>query len=159
MSSHSKSRLPLRALLVALMIVPPIAVFVAIPWLKQQPNNVVFLLSGLAAALTIVASFVLALLHDRKIDEWQRSNAGFSSQWGWTAGASLVALFLALPPFRDWIVSLAANVADVPNPDQKLVVLAFTFGFGAVVVAQGLCTALISVGWALWMSRAARDPS
>jgi hypothetical protein len=131
MSPHGKSRLPLRALLLALMILPTVAVFVGIPWLKQQPDAVVFLLSGLAAALTIVASFALALLHDRHIDEWQRSNAGFSSQWGWTAGASLIALLLALPPFR----------------------------FGAVVVAQGLCTALISMGWAWWMSRGVRDPS
>jgi hypothetical protein len=159
MSPRSQSRLPLRALLVALMIVPPIAVFAGIPWLKQQPDAVVFLLSGLAAALTIVASFVLALLHDRRIDEWQRSNAGFSSQWGWTAGASLVALLLALPPFRDFIVSSTANLADAPNPDQKLVVLAFTFGFGAVVLAQGMCTALLSIGWAVWMSRGVRDPS
>ena len=159
MSPPRKARLPLRALLVALMIVPPIAVFAAIPWLKQQPDALVFLVSGLAAVVTIIASFVLALLHNRHIDEWERSNAGFSSQWGWTAGASLVALLLALPPFRDWIVALVATLADVPNPDQKLVVLAFTFGFGAVVAAQCVLTALLSIGWAAWKSRPARDPS
>jgi hypothetical protein len=159
MSSHHKSRLPVRTLLLALMVIPPGLVLFGIPWLKQQPDTVIFLLSGLAAVVTIIASFVLALLHDRNIDEWERSNAGFSSQWGWTAGASLVALLLALPPFRDFIVSAAANLADAPNPDHKLVVLAFTFGFGAVVVAQCVITALLSIGWAMWKSRPARDAS
>jgi hypothetical protein len=159
MSAHRQPGLPLRALLLALMIVPPISVFVAIPWLKQQTDAVIFLFSGIAAALAVVASFLFAILHDRGIDEWQRSNARFSSQWGWTVGAGLVALLLSLPPFRDLIVSLVANLADAPNPDQKLVVLAFAFGFGGVVLAQGVCTALLSIGWALWMSRSAREPS
>ncbi len=159
MSSKRQSRLPLRVLLGALMVVPPVSILVSIPWLKQQPDGVVFLLSGTAAALTVVASFVLAILHDRKIDEWERSNARFSSQWGWTTGAGLVALLLALPPFRDLIVSLVANLADVPNPDHKLVVLAFTFGFGGVVLAQGVCTTLLALGWVFWKSRAPREPS
>jgi hypothetical protein len=159
MSSHRQSRLPVRALLMALMVVPPISILAAIPWLKQQPDGMVFLLSGVAAALTVVASFLFAILHDRRLDEWERSNARFSSQWGWTAGAGLVALLLALPAFRDWVVSLAADLADAANPDHKLVVLAFTFGFGGVVFAQGVCTALFSIGWAFWKSRATHEPS
>ncbi len=159
MSSHRRARPLFFALLAALMVVPPIAVFVSSPWLKQQPDGLVFLLTGIAATLTVVASLALAVLHDRKIDEWQRSNARFSSQWGWTAGASLVALLLALPPFRDWIVSLVANWAEAPNPDQRLVLVTFTFGFMAVVVAQLVCTALLSIGWAFWKSRSAREPS
>jgi hypothetical protein len=159
MSSRRQSGLPLRALLAALMIVPTAVFLASIPWLKQQPDGLVFLLSGIAAALTVLASFALAILHDRKIDEWERSNARFSSQWGWTAGASLVALLLALPPFRDSIVSLVANIADVADPNHKLVVLAFTFGFGAVVLTQGMCTALLAMGWAFWKSRSPRDPS
>lgn len=159
MSSHSRSRLPLRAALVALMVVPPISILSAIPWLKQQPDGLVFLLSGIAATVTVIASFVFAILHDRRLDEWQRSNARFSSQWGWATGAGLVALLLALPPFRDLIVSWIASLAQTPDPDQKLVVLAFVSGFAAVVLAQTLCTMLLAVGWALWKSRAPREPS
>jgi len=159
MSSHRQSRLPLQALLLALMLIPPLSVVAAIPWLRQQPDGMVFLLTGAASALTIVASFALAILHDRKMDEWQRTNARFSSQWGWAAGAGLVGLLLALPPFRELIVSAVANLADAQNPDQKLVTLAFTFGFMAVVAAQGLCTVVTSIGWTFWKSRPARDPS
>jgi len=156
MSTQRQSRLPLRPLLLAVMVVPPLSVLVSISWLKQQPDGLVFLLTGIAATLTVLASLWLAVLHDRTLDEWQRSNARFSSQWGWTVGAALVSLLLALPPFRDWVVSLVANIADTPNADQKVVLLAFTFGFMAVVVMQMLCTILLASGWAFWKSR---DPS
>ncbi|MCZ8193678.1 hypothetical protein [Brevundimonas sp.] len=145
--------------LVALMVLPPVAVVAAIPWLKQQPDGLVFLLTGIAAALTVLASTALAVLHDRNIDEWQRSNARFSSQWGWTLGAGLVALLLALPPVRDLIVSVAAVWGGVPSPDPALVIMTFTFGFMAAVVAQLLCTIVLSLGWNAWMSRDARDSS
>jgi hypothetical protein len=159
MSSHRRARPRLFALVVALCLVPPISILASLPWLKQQPDDLVFLFTGIAATLTVAASFLLAILQDRKLDEWNRSNARFSSQWGWTAGASLVALLLALPPIRDLIVSLAASWAQAPNPDQKLVILTFTFGFMAVVVAQLLCTAVLSIGWTLWKSRPTREAS
>jgi hypothetical protein len=139
------------------MLVPPIATFAAIPWLRQQPDELVFLLGGIAATLTVVASFSLAVLRDRQIDEWQRSSARFSSQWGWTTGACLVALLLAFPPFRDLIVS-GASIWAGPNADPELVILTFTFGFMAVVLTQVICTALLSLGWHFWMSRSAREP-
>src|SRR5688572_31759617 len=60
-------------LLVALCLAPGLSVIAAIPWLKQQPDDLVFLLSGIAAAVTIMASLVLAVLHDRRMDEWERS--------------------------------------------------------------------------------------
>lgn len=159
MSSHRQSRLPLRALFAALMIIPPISIFAAIPWLKQQPDGLVFLISGIAATLTVVASFALAILHNRRLDEWHRSAARFSSQWGWTAGACLVALLLALPLFRDLILSVVTSWAPATHPDEELVVLVFTLGFMVVVVAQLLCVGLLSVGWSFWMSRSTRDPS
>jgi len=159
MPSHRQSRLSVRTLLLAAMALPPIAVLASIPWLKQQPDGLVFLLTGIAATLTIIASFWFAVLHDRTLDEWHRSNARFASQWGWAAGAGLVAFLLALPPFRDFVVSSVGNVAEAAAPDQKIVVLAFTFGFGAVVIAQMLCTILLASGWAYWKSRSPREPS
>ncbi len=148
---------PLRALLLALMVVPPITLFASLSWLKQQPDGVVFLLSGIAAALTVIASLLFGVLHDRRLDEWERANARFSSQWGWPIGTGLVALLLNVPAFRDWMVSAIANAANVPNPDQKLVILAVAFGFGAVVLTQGVCTMLVAIGWASWKSRAPRE--
>lgn len=159
MLSHHRSRPRLYWLLAALCIIPPISFFASMPWLRQQPDALVFLLAGIMSTLVIAASFWLAILQDRQMDEWNRSNARFSSQWGWTAGASLVALLLALPPFRDLIVSQVATWADAPNPDQKLVLITFTAGFMTVVFAQVVCTALMSMGWTFWKSRPAREPS
>lgn len=158
MSSPARTRSHIMALAVV-MVVPPIAIVAAIPWLRQQPDGLVFLLTGIAATLTVLASIALAVLNDRQIDEWQRSNARFSSQWGWTVGASLIALLLAVPAVRDLIVSGAAVWGGVPDPDARLVVTTFTLGFVAVVVAQAVCTFLLSLGWHFWMSRTARDPS
>jgi len=155
MTTRRKAGPPL-VLLLVIMIGAPAAFLSAIPWLKQQPDGLVFLLAGIASAIAIATSFAFAILHDRQLDEWQRSNARFSSQWGWAAGSGLVALLLALPPFRDFIVSWTTSLAEAP---QKLVILAFTFGFGAVVIAQTVCTALLSIGWAFWKSRPARDAS
>jgi hypothetical protein len=127
--------------------------------LKEQPDGLALLITGVAATLTVLASFALAILHDRQIDEWHRSNARFSSQWGWTSGSALIVLLLALPPIRDLIVSGAELWGGEPHPDQRLVVVTFTFGFVAVVVAQGVCTLLLSIGWAYLKSRSARDSS
>ncbi len=159
MPSRRKSQSPIALVLLAVMVVAPLSVIVSIPWLKEQPDGVVFLFSGIAAAATILAGFFSAILHDRTLDEWERSNARFSSQWGWTTGAALVALLLSLPPFRDFFVARAADLADVANPDDTLVILAFTFGFAAVVMAQGICTMLLAIGWAFWKSRDSHDPS
>jgi len=159
MSPSRSSRLPLRAALLAAMVIPPISILAALSWMKHLPEELVFLVCGIASVVVVAASFTLAILHDRGIDEWNRSNARFSSQWGWTGGASLVALCLALPPFRDLIVSSVANWVHVPNPDQTLVLVTFTFGFMAVVLAQMVCTAGLSLAWGFWKSRPARDPS
>jgi hypothetical protein len=159
MSPHRPSRPPVRALLVALMVLPPFFILVSLSWLKHLPEALVFLLTGIAATLTVVASFALSILHDRRIDEWSRSNARFASQWGWTAGASLVALLLALPPFRDLIVAWAAGLVRVPSPNQALVLVSFTFGFMTVVFTQLVCVALLATAWAFWKSRPARELS
>ncbi len=157
MPSPRKAGTPLQMALFAVMILAPISVLIAIPWLKQQPDNFVFLYSGVAAAITVVAAFANSILFDRQLDEWQRTNARFSAQWGWAAGAGLMALLLSLPIFREWMVSVVADLADATNPDDTLVILAFTFGFGGVVLVQGLCTTLLSIGWTYWKSRPARD--
>lgn len=150
MSVRRQSRLPARALL-AVMIVTPMALLSSLPWLKQQSQGMAYLAAGIASTLTVLSSLALSVLHDRRLDEWHRSAARFSSQWGWTTGACLVALLLALPPFQDLVVSWA------PPAHREMVLLAFVSGFMAVVAAQLVCTALLGVGWTYWMSRSPRE--
>ncbi len=159
MSSRRQAPLPVRVSLLALMVVPPISVLVSIPWLKQQPDGLVFLLTGIASILTVGASVLLAVLHDRRLDEWERGNARFATQWGWMGGLALVAVLLAISPIRELIVPLVASVTGVPDPNQKAVLLAFTLGFAAVALAQTLCTMVLAIGWASWKLRAPREPS
>lgn len=142
----------------ALTVLPPLSVLVAVPWLRHQPAAMVFLFTGVAAATTILASLALTALSDRSMDQWHRSAARFSSQWGWTAGSSLVALLIALAPIRELIVSWMVRVAPAPDPAHNLVLLAFVFGFMTVVIAQSLCALALNIGWRVWMTRPPREP-
>ncbi len=159
MSPHRQAPLPVRLLLMVLMILPPIAVLTSIPWLRQQPDDLVFLLAGIAATLTVAASVALAVLHDRRLDEFERGNARFATQWGGVAGTALVAVLLALTPVRDVIVSTVASVAGAPDANPKVALLAFTFGFAAVAIAQTASTMVLAIGWASWKLRAPREPA
>ena len=126
--------------LTTIMIGLPVMFIAAIPWLKQQPESVVYLCAGIAATGTVVASFVLAIQKHQKFDEWHRSAARFSSQWGWLAGAGTIAILLSFPALQNAIVAVSGSLGDVAAPDRKLVLMAFTGGFMSVVLAQMVCT-------------------
>ena len=49
----------------------PVSFLAGIPWLKQQPDSVVYLLAGVAATGTVVSSFMLAIKEDQICDEWR----------------------------------------------------------------------------------------
>lgn len=131
----------------------PILFIAGIPWLKQQPESVVYLFAGLASVGTIMASLLLAIQKDQKYDEWHRSAARFSSQWGWLAGAGAIAILLSVPALQNAIIAVSGSLGEVAAPDKKLVLMTFTVGFMSVVIAQMVCTLLLSAGWRYWMSR------
>jgi len=159
MPTHRVFQSPIGIGLLALMIFPPIGFFSSLQWLKQQPDSMVFWVAGISSVTTVLASFGLSLLHDKSMDEWTRTNARFSSQWGWTAGASLIAILLAFPTFRELITSFIQSVVSAEAGTDALIVTSFTFGFIALVLAQILCGGILSVLWSFWMSRPARDHS
>lgn len=138
----------------AAAIIAPISFLAAIPWLKEQSDGTVYLFAGIAATITVLCSFALSILEERKMDEWHRTAARFASQWGWITGSGIVALLLALPPFHDAIIAMAGSLARVAEPDRVLVLLAFTLGFMAVVLMQTICTWTLSVIWRSRKSRA-----
>lgn len=153
MTSHSTPGLKKWAMAAA--IAAPIIFLASLPWLRDLPDALVFLATGIAATTTVIASFVVAVYEERKLDEWHRAAAGFSNQWGWIAGSGIVALLLALPPFHRLVMNLAGTVAGVADPDRTLVLIAFTIGFMSVVGAQMLCTVVLSIVWRARKSRAA----
>ena len=139
----------------AAAIAAPIIFAASLPWLQNLPDALIFLATGIVVTITVAASFVVAVYEDRKLDEWHRAAARFANQWGWIAGSGVVALLLALPPFHQLVMSAAGAVAGVANPDRTLVLIAFTFGFMAVVLLQALCIAVLSIIWRARKSRAA----
>ena len=147
---HARPRLYM--LLLALCFFPGLSVALSFSWLKQQPDDTVFLITGIAGAVTIMASFALAVLHDSGMDEWERSNSRFSSFWGDAVGTSLVALLLSVPAGREWIYNTVTSFADVADPGQ-LVVLSFVGGFMTLCIVRVVCMAVLSIGWTFWKSR------
>ena len=137
----------------AAALLAPISFLSATPWLKSQPDGVVFLVGGIASTITIMASMGLAVIKDNQMDEWHRSAARFSSQWGWLSGAGLVVLLMALPPVHDLVTRIASIFADGAPVDPTATPMTFLLGAMAVVIAQTLCTLLLSWVWRTRMSR------
>ncbi len=138
----------------AFAFLAPASFLLSIPWLKaQQSEALVYLCAGIAATITIAASFVMAIIGDRKMDEWHRSAARFAQQWGWISGAGLIALLLALPPVQDLIFALTSGLNDGQTVDREAAIITFVAGFMAVVVAQSICTMVLSAVWRARMSR------
>ena len=158
MPQHRQARPRLYVLLVALCIVPCVLILANLSWLKQQSDDLIFLITGIAGTVAILASLALSVLHDRGLGEWERSNLRFATFWGDAIGTSLVAFLLCVPAGREWIIAVVTHWADASRTDQ-LVVLGFAFGFALVALARVVCLAALSISWTLWKSRAAREPS
>jgi hypothetical protein len=157
MSSHSRARPVLYMWLLVLCVITVLGFVVALPWLRQQADSLVFVFTGVAATIVIMASLLFDIINDRKLGEWERSNSRFSTRWGWAVGSSLVALLLAFPPVHNVIVHWAGVWGDVADPDRRLVLVTFTFGFATMAIVQTLCMVLISVGWTFWKSRPGQE--
>ena len=142
-----------QTLAMGLMLFFPISFLVAVPWLKEQPEGTLYLVAGIAATGTVIASYILAVLKDNDLDEWQRGAARFSNQWGWLAGSGLVAILQSIPAFRQLVVDAACSLAAGTGSSDQQIVFAFFLGFLAVVLAQMLCILALNRGWRFWMSR------
>lgn len=153
MTQLPRSFLTQHNVLLFIAICIPIAFFAAIPWLKKQPDVVVYFVGGIAAFIEIGVSMLLAAKKDREADEWHRGAWRFGAQWGWILGAGIVPIVMSFPQFHDLILSFARSL-DGGELTEKVVLLTFMAGFAAVVLLQSLCTTAFSLGWRIWMSRA-----
>ena len=149
---HNKSKWT--PVLVFFMTAPAIAFLSATPILKNQSDGLVYLLGGLASFTVISAAMLLAIIKDKQADEWARSNARFSSHWGYLGGGAIVALALSLPVVREAIVSVVGGALDETTIDDSLVLMSFTAGFMATIFMQMIAILVIGLVWRIWMSRA-----
>ncbi len=142
-----------KAIAGTLMVLFPISFLIAIPWLKEQPESLVHLFSGIAATGTVVSGFVLAVLKDNELDEWHRGAARFSNQWGWLAGGGLIAILQGIPAFRTVVMNITSSLNESAGSADAQVAFAFMLGFMAVILAQMICILALHKGWKVWMSR------
>jgi cobalamin synthase len=140
------------ALWLSPVVIVVVGFFAAIPWLKQQNDSFVLLLS--AAVSIFVMGYALLISHrlQRHLDEVQIASQGFASSRGWVWGAMATVLLLMLPPVTNLLIDLA-NMLSTGSPDMSdrgAVQLALFFGFMLVVFTQ--LVALI-VASAIWQRR------
>ena len=137
------------AKLLALTAAGPVIFLALLPWLAQQSEFTIYTATTVAVLWVLAGSLILAVKVDKASDEWERSGSRFSYQWGGTVGGSIVAFLLALPPFHTLLLRFAAwaEGIEVSGVDPKATLLIFTAGFGAVLVAQALCTIAFHYIW------------
>lgn len=152
--SKSKAVSGNSSVLVAILVITPILFLAAIPWLKDQPDWMALTFGGLAALIEISGAMILAARKDRQSDEWHRGASRFGSQWGWLVGAGLVPLLLVLPPVQQAILAFAKQTDGGVVITEKAALLTFLLGFVTVVLLQTLFTAIFTLAWRFWMSRA-----
>jgi cobalamin synthase len=137
----------------ALWFSPVVIVFVgffaAIPWLKQQDDTFVLVLS--AAVSIFVMGYALFISHrlQRHLDEVQIASQGFASSRGWVWGAMATVLLLLLPPVANCLIDLA-NMLSTGSPDvsdRGAVQLALIFGLILVVLIQFVALIVASAIW------------
>jgi hypothetical protein len=125
-----------------------VAMFVSIPWLKEQPDAVVNTIAGVATVVVVVWSLFISRMSTRRLDEVERASANWAWMWGATGGSMFVVLLLALPPFRD-LVSAGVNgfLMEMKGHTRQAAVLGFVAGFVALSIAQTIGTLVMAMVW------------
>ena len=153
--SKSKQHPLYPKVLIALLIIVPVAFLGSIPWLKEQADWIVLTLGAIATIIEITASWLLVARRDKASDEWQRGATRFSSYWGGLVGGGLVPILLLLPPVQQLIMSFAQWADEGTELTMKTALMTFLLGFITVILFQGLATSILNAAWRNWMSREA----
>ncbi|MEM9838147.1 MAG: hypothetical protein AAF830_03230 [Pseudomonadota bacterium] len=146
MSKKQDGQTKTRKTALAVAGVTPLVFIGNLWWLKDQPDPVVYALTGLAAAVVLIATLLAAVQGDRQSGEWERAGDRFAHQWGALAGGSFVALLLAVPAVQDAILSLATLVS-AGEIDRATAMILFTAGLGSVIITQMIFTVIIGAVW------------
>jgi hypothetical protein len=134
---------------IAPLVLVPVALFLAAPWLKAASQTVTILLAAAVVILGMSYANYLSYRCRRGLDEVHKAAAAFAAQWGAPAGQAVFALLLVLPPFRAQAGALIGRFAGVPamSVDHAVVLFSLTVGFCALVLVQAMATAVVQGVW------------
>lgn len=143
--------------LLGLLAMLPIALvatvmFAAIPWLKTLPDALATTIAISASIFVMGWAMFVASLAKRRQDEVQRHSERIGLAYGFIGGAVFVNLLLLIPPFHDFIVDAANNIAiELKGNASKSPILAYVGGVTSVVVAQSIGAIIACQYW--WRSK------
>jgi hypothetical protein len=133
------------------LVVVPVGFLLSGPWLKATFGGTATMLTAAVAAIFVMAyALYLSVRCQRDLDEVQAAGGTFAARWGMTIGPIIFATLLLLPPFHDMMTAIIGDAAGVPA-NRKVVTLAMTFGFGAVVILQTIAMVILNLLW--WRAR------
>lgn len=152
---RTRRTLPLGRVAAALAVITPISFVIAIPWLKAQPDPVVFMVTAIAVAAMVLASTIVTTRTFGDLDEWQRAGVHVAIRWGGIIGSGIAVIAVALP-FVQRKVAIAASALSGAATDVTTTTLAFTAGVCAVIMLQTVATMIMLFAWRIRMARPAR---
>ena len=135
------------------VVLVPAAFLAAIPWLKTIGQPAALLITAAVVVFVMTYANYLSFRAQRRLDEVQKAGAAFAAQWGAPAGQVAFGLLLVLPPFKDFAAAAVGRFANHPGmtADGTVVVLSLALGFCAIVLLQGVGTAVVHAIW--WTAR------
>jgi hypothetical protein len=143
------------ALGILAFVLAVVALAAAKTWLKATIGGPIFtLVVAVVTMLGITCANYFSFRFHRGLDEVHRAGAEFAAWWSMPAGQAVFVLLLFLPPFKDFMTSLAIEFGG-PGPgmtvDRSVVVFSMALGFMGVVMLQAIATMVFNVIW--WKSK------
>jgi hypothetical protein len=123
--------------------------FAAIPWLRQQDDTFVLVLTAALSILVMGYAQVVSRRLQQHLDEVQIAGQGFASSRGWGWGAMATSLLLLVSPVADRLIDLAnlLSTGSADTTDRGAVHVALVFGLMLVVFMQLAAVIVASVIW------------
>lgn len=153
MTTNVLAKIARCALWVSPLVIPPVAFFPLMPWLRRQDDAVVLGISAALAIFVMGYALFLSARATRRLDEVQIAGQRFAQAQGWTIGIFAAGLVMVFPPAMNALTDLANAIAS-GSPD-KAVRLGIVIGFMMVTILQTLGILAVSVWWGRRMGRQA----
>jgi hypothetical protein len=144
------------ALRISPLVLGPVALVAAIPWLMKISYPIAILVAAAVVVALMSYANYLQFRVMRRLDEVQKAGAAFAQQWGAPAGQAAFGLLLVLPPFAGYattaVSALAGRFEGHPTTvDPTVVVLSMGLGFVVLVFLEAIGRVVVHRLW--WAAR------
>lgn len=145
MTTNVLAKIARYALWFAPLVIVPVALLAAIPWLKQQDKAISLWIAAATAIFVMSYSIYLSMRVTRRLDEVEIAGQRFAQAQGWTIGMFAAGLVMVIPPAMNALADLATGIGA--GSLEKTARVAIAIGFVMVTVLQTLGIVVASIWW------------